>query len=259
MDDQSRFSFLLKKYSSKETSDAEYLELMQLIRTGAYDEELKDAIGTVWFGERRAPELATGRSERMISKILTAEDHATRLVPLRGGKWRTWVAAATAAALLAGGWWFWKGKSRPIPLAGGIVKGSVAPETGGKQFIHLPDGSTVLLNEGSRLSYPDNFSGSKREVELTGEAYFDIREEKGRPFVVRAGNVTTTVLGTSFNIMAYPGKKAVTVTVITGKVRVGDDKEKYHILTPNQQITVNGRTEAVVQQKVNINSIMAWK
>lgn len=259
MGDQSRFSFLLKKYSSKETSDAEYLELMQLIKTGAYDEELRDAIGTVWFGEGRSPELGAGRSERMISKILTAEDHATRLVPLRGGKWRTWVAAATVAALLAGGWWFWKGKSQPAPLAARVQENPVAPETGGKQFIHLPDGSTVLLNEGSRLNYPENFSGSKREVELTGEAYFDIREEKGRPFVVRAGNVTTTVLGTSFNIMAYPGKKAVTVTVITGKVRVGDEKERYHILTPNQQITVNGRAEAIVQQKVNVNSVMAWK
>jgi ferric-dicitrate binding protein FerR (iron transport regulator) len=277
MDGSNRFAHLLKKYMSKETSDAEYIELMQLIRTGAYDEELKEVIGTTWFGGGESPELPAGRSEEMISKILTAEDHATRLIPLRAGRWRYWAAAAVLMAVMAGGWWLWRGRGEARLVADALQKSQskMAPEPGrqatpeprgqvtqeptGRQFIHLPDGSTVLLNEGSRLNYPDNFSNSKREVELIGEAYFDIREEKGRPFIVRAGKTTTTVLGTSFNIMAYPGGKAVTVTVITGKVRVGDDKERSHILTPNQQILVTERTEPVVQDRVNVENVMAWK
>lgn len=73
--------------------------------------------------------------------------------------------------------------------------------------MRLPDGSTVLLNEGSELSYSTSFGKQAREVTLTGEGYFDVQHNLSKPFKVLTGNVTTTVLGTAFNIKAYPGSR----------------------------------------------------
>src|SRR5690606_4549797 len=74
------------------------------------------------------------------------------------------------------------------------------------QFIKLPDGSTVLLNTGSTLDFPEAFDAQTREVRLSGEAFFNIREDQARPFVVHTGALKTTVLGTSFNVKAYEGE-----------------------------------------------------
>src|SRR5690606_2603405 len=72
------------------------------------------------------------------------------------------------------------------------------------QLLLLPDGSTVLLNNNSSLDFPQQFTGDTREVILKGEAYFDIKPDASRPFIIHTGKVKTRVLGTAFNIRAYP-------------------------------------------------------
>src|SRR5688572_8298430 len=106
------------------------------------------------------------------------------------------------------------------------------------QFLRLPDGSTVLLNEGSKLEYPITFSGDTREVFLQGEGYFDIQHNPSKPFVVKTANVTTTVLGTAFNVKAFPSEKHITVTVTRGKVKVSKDEKVLGVITHDQQITI---------------------
>ena len=87
--------------------------------------------------------------------------------------------------------------------------------------ITLADGSRVWLNSASTLDYPDKFrDGSRREVRLTGEAYFEVVHEKDSPFIIHTGNIHTTVLGTTFNVKAYRQEKEIAVTVLSGKVGV---------------------------------------
>lgn len=117
-------------------------------------------------------------------------------------------------------------------------------------LIFLSDGSKVKLKEGSKLLYPQSFSGNIREVTLIGEAFFDIAKDKDRPFIIHAGRLTTRVLGTSFNIKAYEEAESSEVSVITGKVVVsvaGDSDADIEemILVPNQRAVYSKKQKAL--------------
>jgi transmembrane sensor len=127
-----------------------------------------------------------------------------------------------------------------------------------KRVVHLPDGSTVILNKHSILDYPLNLTAA-REVTLSGEAYFDIVHRTGQPFLVHTGKIVTKVLGTAFNIKAYPGEEAIEVTVDHGKVQVLKGRSSMGLLTDNQQMRYNKGTEGYISQKVNLKPVMAWK
>jgi ferric-dicitrate binding protein FerR (iron transport regulator) len=132
-------------------------------------------------------------------------------------------------------------------------------DTGKGEFIHLPDGSTVLLHSGSQLTIAANYNGRTREVTLSGEGYFDIHPDERRPFVVHTKAVNTTVLGTAFNIRAWPEQSEVVVTVTRGKVRVSDPQREYGVIGSNEQIAVDAHTKGYINQQVDADSIVAWK
>lgn len=138
---------------------------------------------------------------------------------------------------------------------------------GQKSVITLADGSRVFLNAGSSLSYPEVFDTGIREVKLTGEAFFEITKNPKLPFVVTSGNVTTKVLGTSFNVQAFP-EQQVSVTVATGRVQVEATSPQQQqdgkganrvILTPNDQAVYASEQEGLLISHVNINKFLAWK
>jgi ferric-dicitrate binding protein FerR (iron transport regulator) len=91
---------------------------------------------------------------------------------------------------------------------------------GSKSRIELPDGSVVTLNSGSRLKYENGLGKGSRTVYLTGEAYFDIKKDEKMPFYVNTSGIKIKVLGTSFNVKAYPEEKTVETTLISGKVEI---------------------------------------
>lgn len=138
------------------------------------------------------------------------------------------------------------------------IDGYATAQSGFNRFITLPDGSTVILHAGSKLEFPDAFTGSSREVRLSGEAYFDIRRDSVKPFIINTGKLKTTVLGTAFNIKAYPGIPEITVSVTRGKVKVEDARKVLAVLTPDQQIVYNTEEETASQQTVNANTKISW-
>jgi ferric-dicitrate binding protein FerR (iron transport regulator) len=102
--------------------------------------------------------------------------------------------------------------------------------------ILLPDSSVVVLNGSSKLSYAENWKD--REVQLEGEAYFEVKASPEHPFVIRSGAVQTRVLGTRFNISAYPEDRRISVGVITGKVEVGKLKSADKVLVNSGEMAV---------------------
>ncbi|TKT86561.1 FecR family protein [Dyadobacter frigoris] len=127
-------------------------------------------------------------------------------------------------------------------------------------LVQLPDGSTVILSAGSKIDYPDSFDNrKKREVYLTGEAYFDVRHNPQKPFIVHSGRLSTTVLGTAFNIKAMSGDKRIVITVTRGKVKVSDQNTTFAILIPDQQITYNTLKQEAVQSSVDAQKTVEWK
>jgi transmembrane sensor len=98
----------------------------------------------------------------------------------------------------------------------------------------LPDGTTIWLAPGSILQYPEQFIGAQREVNLKGEAFFEVTHDAAHPFIVHTGDMQTRVLGTSFTIQAYDDQPAIAVTLVTGKVNVSN-KDQQMVLAPNQR------------------------
>ncbi|HEX9511263.1 MAG TPA: FecR domain-containing protein [Puia sp.] len=131
------------------------------------------------------------------------------------------------------------------------------PAAGQFQVV-LPDGSKVWLNNASSLRYPVAFTGRVREVELKGEAYFEIARNAAQPFKVRVGTMLVDVLGTSFNIAAYEDESHVKTTLLTGGVRVSEGTANA-LLKPGEQVQVNAAGEFSAPQEVDADGVIAWK
>ena len=130
----------------------------------------------------------------------------------------------------------------------------------GRQFrLVLPDGSRVWLNAASSIRYPTAFTGKERSVDITGEAYFEVARDPGRPFRVRAGETRVDVLGTHFNIMAYEEENAIRTTLLEGAVKVTRDGAS-HLLHPGQEACMSKDTRSIqVVNDASITEAVAWK
>ena len=133
--------------------------------------------------------------------------------------------------------------------------------TGGFYSLVLSDGTRVWLNAESELEYPVAFSSEKREVRLSGEAFFEVARDEARPFYVMVGEVQTRVLGTSFNIKAYDDDTDIVTTLFTGKVEVSPLKDvaKKVVLAPGEQADWNLRAGEMQTAKVDLSQVGAWR
>lgn len=181
--------------------------------------------------------------------------------PERASVWVQWrrVAAAAVALLICTTFIFrYFDKNTLSPEA--VIQPVETPAARTNNLVQLPDGSVVILSPGSTLDFPDTFEGlPKREVVLKGEAYFDVKRMPDKPFIVHSGKLRTTVLGTSFNVKALPGGESITVTVITGKVQVGDEKETFAVLRPDEQIVYHVEDAKKDVLTVNADALANWK
>jgi len=119
----------------------------------------------------------------------------------------------------------------------------IVTKTGSKTLINLPDSSTVVLNSACQFAYNKDFGVRKREMRLTGEAYFDIHSNPDMPLVVHAGNVIIRVLGTAFNVRAYAEDSFVEATLVSGVIEVSlrSDPERKILLRPNEKIVIRNQ------------------
>ena len=137
------------------------------------------------------------------------------------------------------------------------VYNTIQTPVGGKFQLNLADGSKVWLNSASSLRFPVFFSGDLREVELKGEAYFEVSKHDDKKFSVRSGNQTVEVLGTHFNINAYSDEPSITTTLIEGAVRVIElNTKKSQILKPGEQSKVS---RDIRIQRTDTQAEVAWK
>jgi ferric-dicitrate binding protein FerR (iron transport regulator) len=128
----------------------------------------------------------------------------------------------------------------------------------GQFEVMLPDGSKVWLNNASSLRYPVAFTGKDREVELKGEAYFQIAPNSRQPFKVKVDDMLVDVLGTSFNISAYADESMIKTTLVTGAVRVSKGDEGT-LLKPNEQVQLDDAGRLSVLKDVDVDAEVAWK
>lgn len=128
----------------------------------------------------------------------------------------------------------------------------------GEYSLQLSDGTKVYLNAESKLKYPVTFGGDYREVELSGEAYFEVCRDTARPFIVKVGDMKVEVLGTVFNINAYCEQPSIRTTLVSGRVNVGCHGKEIELL-PGEQACLERSDESLHKAEVKVAIYTAWK
>lgn len=250
---QEKFWVLFSKNLSGEATADEQAELTQLIEKHP---EWKDALQNaenIWNAKSK-PVLENLSAEdayilhlhRMSDMNIelevdrTADIHSLEKKKSLSGRWY-WAAASLFLIIISSLYFsgvFSYGKKEEVALA---EKNEVSTRLGSKSTVKLPDGSVVMLNAGSRLTYNKDFGKEKREVTLSGEGYFDVVKMTDKPFIINTEAINIKVLGTAFNVKAYPEDKQTVTSLIRGSVEItirNRPKDKI-ILSPNEKLVVD--------------------
>ena len=162
--------------------------------------------------------------------------------------------AAMFALLLATGWLiktqFLAGNDNKFAAEYAVAKGKT-------KVVELADGTKVHLNADSKLAVFANFNEAERRVELTGEAFFEVAKNKAVPFLIQTGDVTTRVVGTAFNLAAYPDNGIVAINVTEGVVEFSDEDEKVR-LTANKAANFDATSGKIMEVPFQ-QSELAWQ
>lgn len=201
------------------------LDNISLQSTGRPAQERREMLLDRIMGNIAAAEQAEAQQEAMEDSVQVCRGR------------RRMMAAASLVLLLGAAMILYLRTTRS---AGAVVWSTVQTKPGSKTRITLPDGTLVMLNAGSTLSYPSNFAKSGREVRLTGEGYFDVTKMPNDPFVIHTNTVDIKVLGTTFNVRAYTDESHTETALISGAVEVTvKDGGRQHItLSPRQKLLV---------------------
>lgn len=174
-------------------------------------------------------------------------------------------AAASVILICSLGLVFMKYKDQLRERFSPVVYTETVVPAGERMKLVLSDSTVVVLNGSSRIRYPENFNGKIREVTLVeGEAFFDVKHDASKPFIVKARTTQINVLGTAFNVRAYKFLKNVQVTVTRGKVSVSStgnakhEKEPVVTLLPDDQATVAEADGNVVKKHIRAVDFTGW-
>jgi len=162
-----------------------------------------------------------------------------------------WRAAAVVfiVASLGIGVWYKEMRNASQPEEK-VVYNEIRTSAGEQKRLILPDGSVVVLNSAGSIRFPYAFAESRREVQLEGQAFFQVTANKHKPFLVKTGRVCTRVLGTSFDIKAYQNDERIDITVTSGKVQVMAGRQSVNLL-PNQKASYNVISEKLLQTELS--------
>ena len=134
----------------------------------------------------------------------------------------------------------------------------ITAQKGEKAEVVLPDGSNVWINSGSTLTYDRHFNGKERSVYLQGEAYFEVTENKKRPFIVHTKHITVQARGTSFNVRSYETDSLASAVLLEGKVKVSASGHET-ILSVNERATFDKRKQTLLADRVEALNFIEWK
>lgn len=173
--------------------------------------------------------------------------------------WKT-IYKYAAAVLVVGLISFFSYRQGESNLQNALTQVEVEAPLGAQTRLRLPDGTLVVLNAGSRLVYPQDFGVDNREVELSGEGYFEVERNEKLPFHVQTPSLSVRVLGTKFNFRDYPNDEEAVVSLLEGKV-VLDNRlraEAEMILLPNEQVTLDKAEGHMKKETKEVKNVLEW-
>ena len=161
--------------------------------------------------------------------------------------------AAVVALILISGWGIFISINNPKEIIYTEIKVNNAEH---KEIV-LPDSTKVILNAGSYIRYPNDFDGKTRDIQIDGEAFFDVYKDQNKPFIVHTQKVDIKVLGTAFNVKSYNNDEQVTVSVQSGKVQV-DMEEAMTRLIANEQLVLDKQTGEFQRKNEDVKLATSW-
>lgn len=232
----------------------------------AKDQSLQEEIVNQYFDKLdlgNVPEVSDHgvefRSDEIYNRITAQIDGGGKTKSFK----KQWLVAASLLAGLCFSAYIFR--NNILDLVSPIASKQIAAINGKMINITLADGTKVWLNGGSKLTYPEKFRGDKREITLVGEAFLDVTHDAQKSFIVHTGVIRTQVLGTSFNVKAYPEDRVVKVDVLSGKVGVigasnNAKRSQTIFLTPAEEVVFNTDNNLAVKKvMVDVNALTAWR
>lgn len=144
-----------------------------------------------------------------------------------------------------------------------IVMQTISSRQGMVTQFDLADGTKVWLNSGSKLQFPNSFTGGLREVKLTGEAFFEVAKNKDQPFRVNAKDLQIEVLGTSFNVVSFEDEQQAEVVLVEGKVKLSVENDninkEFGVMLPGQKAVYSEINQKLFAQNVAVEKYIAWR
>jgi ferric-dicitrate binding protein FerR (iron transport regulator) len=202
------------------------------------------------------PDAVAELCEELREPIL--RDIYRRIDNLRKRKLRAWLALAAASVALlmvvSNSYFYRKGLRQQSAQ---IIE--VSNLLGMRSTIMLPDSTMVTLNAGTTLAYPTLFTGKEREVRVEGEAFFEVKPDPQKAFIVKADRLKVQVTGTSFNVKGYPDEATVEVTIVSGSVKVNAEDMASLAVLPSQQVVFDKYSKAILRRTVNLKHYTSWK
>ncbi|MCG8318561.1 MAG: FecR domain-containing protein [Cytophagales bacterium] len=254
---------LLTKYLNNECTEHELIRVAELLTSPSNQEQVAELLEQASKKFRGHFKTSPAHQERSWLKI-HSEISSYRNIPKKSSQiYQTWLKVAALVILLIGVGLlirlsiYHTGNS--IEKVAVQMK-TVSNELGEKSKLTLPDGTIVIMNSGTKITYPEKFDSQMRFVSLTGEAYFDVREDSSRSFVVNVQGLKVKVLGTTFNIRAYNYYSNVKVSLTSGKVTMQLPDDPAHlVLEPGQEMIYDLSVSTYKLSEFDSEKVLGWQ
>lgn len=247
--------YLITRYLSLEATEEEKQELERWKNQSPSHQKIFDEHKTLWERVRVHEQFNLQRGlERINSRIDSYESEQTSVRKISGSNFYIYkIAASFLVVAVASVILFLVLTKNQVEQ--NLTWHKLQTEAGKQDRIVLADSSHIHLNSQSVLSYPASFANHVREVQLTGEAYFQITKDVARPFIIRTGNLTTYVVGTAFNIKS--DSNSVIVSVASGIVKVFVDQDTI-LLRPGEEVMYVQGANIIAKTNTDLEQVLAW-
>lgn len=243
MKKKEQFKHLYQLYLNNLCNAEELKQFFELLNTNRDDQEISAMLSDTWDRTDLTPEIG------LVPPFIDQPLKTVKLIPTRRSLFglRRFMTAAAVLLVLTGIYFY---RADIAEVFNPAAQTQLSSSAGERKQIRLADGTKVWLSPNSKLSYPDKFEGPERHVSLEGEAFFEVSHDSSHPFIIKSGAVSTTVLGTSFNVSAYKQQHTINVTLVTGKVTValnGQNNTQRDTIVANQQLIVDKITSSITK------------
>jgi ferric-dicitrate binding protein FerR (iron transport regulator) len=256
------FHILIIKFLSGEISDSEMIKLKSWLELDPENRRIFNEENELWQltgVETKLENFKTCEAWVNISSKLNLGKNGFKSVTiLRKNNFRILIAAATVACLMAiGGLSLWiAGKTFFQKIAAASI--TIATKEGEKANIFLADSTEIILNSGSSLQYNGQYNIKDRIVKFTGEAFFDVRTNPEKPFIVKLNHMSVSATGTRFNIFSFGNEDRVETTLEKGAIKVSIEGQEPVNVKSGQQVVYIVKSKKVLIRDVNTDTYTSW-